>query len=323
MKLLYLILLPATIIFIVHTAVAEIIKIDLKEKVTLPEKQIVLGDIASISCNNPFLLERVGNVLLGNTPWPGNVRKIERDLLGVRLMDEGIDLNEVTYGSTTVSFVSVESMTITGNEIVRVAKEYLLSNLPRSEDEIIIESDRAMQDKLLPANKEDVRMEVTQVETNKDKGNIQLIVRILIHDKLFMKVPVFFNIRVFENIVTPSKKIDRNDILTLDDLVISRMETTKLSRTTFRKVEDLVGKRALRSILPNTPITPELVDNSPAIKKGDLVKVFVHAGNLHVVTKGVAKEDGCVGKIIRVKNIDSNKELYGEVEDSTTVKIVF
>ncbi len=323
MKLKGLILLPATIFFMVHTTVAEIIKIDLKEKVVLPEKQIVLGDIASISCNNPLLLERVSNVFLGNTPWPGNVRKIERDLLAVRLMDEGIDVNEVTYGSTTVSLVSAESTTITGGEILMAAKEYLLSNLSRSEDEIIIETDRMIQDKLLPASKEDVRLEVTQVETNKDRGNVQLIVRILTNDKLCMKVPVFFNIRLYENIVTSSKKIDRNDTLTLDNLIISRMETTKLSRTVFSKAEELVGKRALRSILPNTPITPELVDNSPAIKKGDLIKVFIHTGNLHVVTKGVAKEDGCVGKIIRVKNIDSNKDLYGKVEDSTAVKIVF
>ena len=153
MNLKGLIPLPAIIFFMMHTTVAEIIKIDLKEKVTLPEKQIVLSDIASISCNNPFLLERISNVLLGNTPWPGNVRKIERDLLSVRLMDEGVDLNEVTYGSTTVSLVSVESTTITGSEILKAAKEYLLSNLSRSGDEIIIDSDRVMQDKLLPANK--------------------------------------------------------------------------------------------------------------------------------------------------------------------------
>lgn len=323
MKLKGLIFLPAIIFFVVPATVAEIIKIDLKEKVVLPEKQIVLSDIASISCNNPFLLEKVSNVFLGNTPWPGNIRKIERDLLAMRLMDEGIDVNDVTYGSTTVSVVSAESTIIRGNEILAAAKEYLLSNLSRSGDEIIIESDRMIQDKVLPASKEDVRLEVTQVETNKDRGNVQLIVRILTNDKLCMKVPVFFNIRRYENVVTSSNRIDRNDTLTLDNLIMSRMETTKLSRTLFSKIEDLAGKRALRAILPNTPITPELVDNSPAIKKGDLIKVFIHAGNLHVVTKGVAKEDGCVGKIIRVKNIDSNKDLYGKVEDSTTVKIVF
>lgn len=325
MKLKYFTLLPATIIFLVYATHAEEIKIDLKDKVTLPEKQIVLSDIATISCNNPVLLEKVGRVLLGNTPWPGNVRRIEKDILAVRLKDEGIDVDnhEILYGDTAFSLISVESTTISGDEILMVAREYLLSNLSRSEDEVIIESDRSIQDKLLPANAGDIRLEVTQVEANKDRGNIQLVVRILMNDKLYLKVPVFFHVRLYETIVTSSTKIERNDTLTLDNLTMSRMETTKLSRTTFDKPEDLIGKRALRSILPNTPITPEIVYNAPAVKKGDLVRVFVHSGNLHVVTKGVAKEDGCIGKVIRVKSIDSNKELYGTVEDSTAVKIVF
>ncbi|KKO19141.1 MAG: hypothetical protein BROFUL_02124 [Candidatus Brocadia fulgida] len=323
MNLTYVIRLSAIIFLFVHTAVAEEIRIDLKEKVTLPEKQIVLNDIASLSCNNPFLLERVGNIQLGNTPWPGNVRKIERDSLAVRLVDEGIDMSEVAYSDVAFSLVSVESTTVTGDEILRVAREYLMSSLSRPEDEMIIESDRSIPDKLLPANEGDIHLEVAQVETNKDRGNIQLIVRILINNSLYLKVPVYFHVRVYETVVASRKKIDRNDTLTSDNLTISRMETTKLFKTTFVKMEDLIGKRASRSILPNTPITPEIVDNSPAIKKGDLVKVFVHSGNLHVVTKGVAKEDGCVGKIIRVKNLDSHKELYGRVEDSTAVKIVF
>ncbi|HHT9123980.1 MAG TPA: flagellar basal body P-ring formation chaperone FlgA, partial [Candidatus Wunengus sp. YC63] len=67
----------------------------------------------------------------------------------------------------------------------------------------------------------------------------------------------------------------------------------------------------------------EMIDNPPLIKKGDFIKVSVQSGNLNIVTKGVAKEDGYVGKVIRIKNVDSNKELYGKVEDSTTVKIIF
>ena len=323
MKLNFLMLLPIAIFFIVPTAAGEKINIEIKDKVTLPEKQIIMGDIAYVSCNNPSLLERINNILIGNTPWPGNVRKIERDILNARLMDEGIDLNEVTYGSTTSSLISVESMTITGEELLKKAKEYLLSKLSRPESEIIIESDRPPKDKLLPANEGNVHVEVSQIDANKDRGNVQLIVRIFINDKQYLKVPVFFNIRVYEDIVTSNRKIDRNDILSMDNLMIRRMETTKLSGLTFDIVENLVGKRALRPILPNTPITAEIVDNPPAIKKGDFIKVFVQTGNLHVIAKGIAKEDGYFGKIIRVKNIDSNKELYGKVEDSTSVKIVF
>lgn len=298
------------------------INIEIRDKVALPEKQIVLGDIAYVSCNDSSLLERLNSILIGSTPWPGNVRKIEIAVINARLVDEGVNLNEVTYGTTTSSLISVESTTITGEEIVKKAKEYLLAKMSRSEDEIIVESDRSPADKVLPANDEDIRFEVSQIDVNKDRGNVQLIVRIFIKDKQYLKISVFFNIRVYEDVVTSNRKIDRHDILTADDLVIKKVETTKLVNLTFDSVEDLVGKRAIRPIPANTPITAEIVDNPPAIKKGDFIKLLIQTGNLHVVAKGVAKEDGYLGKVIRVKSIDSNKELYGKVEDLSTVKVI-
>ncbi len=323
MKLNILTFLPVVIFSVIPSVLGEKINIEIREKVTLPEKQMVLGDIAYVSCNNPSLLERINNIFIGNTPWPGNVRKIETDIINARLMDEGIDFKGITYGSTTSSLITVESIAITGEEIIRKAKEYLLSKLSRPESEIVIESDRPPMDKLLPANGGDIRWEISQIDANKDRGNVQLIVRISIDEKQYLKMPVFFTIRTYEDIVVLNKKIDRHDILAMDDLVIKRIETTKLEGVTFDDIEDLIGKRAIRTILPNIPIIGEMIDNPPLIKKGDFIKVSIQSGNLSIVTKGVAKEDGYVGKVIRIKNIDSNKELYGKVEDSATVKIIF
>ncbi len=318
-----IIFLPLFIFSVIHPANGESINIEIKDKVTLPEKQIVLGDIAYVSCNDPSLLERINGILIGNTPWPGYIRKIEKDIISARLVDGGIDLNGVTFGNTTSSLVTVESMTITGEEIVKKAKEYLLSKLPQSDDdEIIIESDRIPMDKLLPANEGDIRFEVSQIDANKNRGNIQLLVRVFINDKQHLKIPVFFNIRVYEDTVITTRKIGRNTILEPDDLEIRRMETTKLMGLTFDNVEELIGKQAIRTIQPNVPITADLVNNPPLIKKGDFIKVLVQSGNLHIITKGVAKEDGYLGKIIRIKNIDSKKEIYGRVEDTSTVKII-
>jgi flagella basal body P-ring formation protein FlgA len=323
MKLNILIFLPVVIFSTIPVSLGEKITIEIMDKVTLPEKQIVLGDIAYVACNNPSLMERINNIPLGNTPWPGNARKIEKDIIHARLMDEGIDLKEIAYGSTTSSLIAVESITITGEEIIKKAKEYLLSKLSRPESEIIIESDRPPMDKLLPAKGGDVLWEISQIDANKNRGNVQLVVRISIDEKQYLKIPVFLTIRTYEDIVIPNKKINRHDILTTDDLVVKRMETTKLAGITFDNIEDLIEKRAIRSLLPNIPITAEMIDNPPLIKKGDFIKVSVQSGNLNIVTKGVAKEDGYVGKVIRIKNIDSNKELYGKVENSTTVKIIF
>lgn len=321
MRLNILTFLTILILSIAHTAKGETINIEMKDEVTLPEKQIVLGDIAYVSCNNPSLSEKVNNIFIGNTPWPGNIRKIEKDILYARLLDEGIDPGMVNFGSSTSSMISVESITITGEEIMRVAKEYLMSTLSRPESEVVIESDRPPRDKILPACEGDVRMDVSQIDPNKNWGNVQLIVRIFIGNKQYLKIPVFFNIRTYEDIVTSVRKISRSDILKAEDLELRRMETTNLCGSMYYSINDLIGKRAIRTLQPNTPITAESVDNPPVIKKGDLVRVFIQTGNLHVVMKGVAKEDGYIGKIIRVNNVDSKKELYGKVEDSATVKI--
>lgn len=309
-------------LFAVHDACGGKITIELQDKVVLPEKQVVLGDIAYVSCGDPALLERVNHVLIGNTPYVGNVRKIETAIITARLMDEGINLNEVTYGSATASFVSVESTTVRGEEMVKKAKEYLAEKMPSFNREIIIESDRIPADKILPASDEDVRFEVSSVEGNKDRGNIQVFVRIFINDKQYLKIPVFFNVRVYENVVASSRKIGRGEILAEDDLVIEKLETTKLSASTFSSVDDLIGKRITRLIQPYTPITQELIDNPPLIKRGECIRLLLQSGNLMVVAKGVAKEDGHLGKIIKVKNVDSKKEIQGMVEDSSTVKVV-
>ncbi|HJW86338.1 MAG TPA: flagellar basal body P-ring formation chaperone FlgA [Candidatus Brocadiaceae bacterium] len=309
-------------LFAVHNVYGGKIIIELQDKVVLSEKQMVLGDIAYVSCGDPVLLERVNNIPLGNTPYVGNVRRIETAIIGARLMDEGINLNEVIYGSATASLVSVISTTVRGEDIVKKATEYLTEKTPSYGNEIVIESDRVPADKILPANDEDVRLDVSPVEGSRDRGNIQVFVRILIKDKQYLKVPVFFNVRVYENVVASSRKIGRGEILTEADLVVESIETTKLAASTFSSVDELVGKRITRLIQPYTPITPELINNPPIIKKGECIKLLLQSGNLIIVAKGVAKEDGHLGKIIKVKNTDSKKEIQGRVEDASTVKVI-
>ncbi len=310
------------VIFAVHNVYGGKITIELQDRVVLPEKQMVVGDVAYVSCSDPVLLEKVNNVLIGNTPCVGNVRRIETSIIAARLMDEGINLSDVTYGSATATVVSVKSTTVRGEEMVKKAKEYLAEKIPSYGNEIIIESDRVPADKILPASEEDVRLDVAPVEGNRDRGNVQVFVRIIIKDKQYLKIPVFFNVRVYENVVASSRKIGRGEILTEADLVVESIETTKLAASTFSSVDELVGKRITRLIQPYTPITPELINNPPLIKRGECIKLLLQSGNLIIVAKGVAKEDGHLGKIIKVKNIDSKKEIQGKVEDASTVKVI-
>ncbi|MDD5092536.1 MAG: flagellar basal body P-ring formation chaperone FlgA, partial [Candidatus Wallbacteria bacterium] len=59
--------------------------------------------------------------------------------------------------------------------------------------------------------------------------------------------------------------------------------------------------------------TPELV------KRGDLLSIIKSVGNLNVMDRAEALEDGCAGDIIRVKNIKSNRIVRARVHNGSTV----
>ena len=325
MKIKYLPIIPFIMFAIVSVSFGQQITVELKESVSLPEKEVTLGDIADLSCSDADLLNKLHNVFIGNTPLPGNVRKIEKNIIASRLLDAGISPNEVSFGRNDFTMISVESITMTGDEILQTAKEYVISKLAYSErnEEIVVEAERPPNDIMLPLGGGIMRIAVSQVNENKSSGRVQIVVRIYLDEKQYHKIPMYFTIRRYEDIVVASRKINRNDILAAKDIWIKRIETTNMPGiTTFDRIEPLLGKRILYTIPVGKPITQNMVDDPAVIKKGEIVKILVKIGNLSILTKGVAKEDGYRGRAIKVMNLDTKKELYGEVKDDCTVKII-
>jgi len=322
MKLKSVLFIPIIIFSLTPVILGKNIHLELKENVTLSEKEILLGDVTYISCDDSELTQRLNNIFIGYTPLPGSVRKVEKNIINSRLLDKGVNLKDVVYGGADSSMVSVESIAIPGDEILQAAKDYLLSTLdllPKSD--VVIETDRPPRDKLLPRGGP-LHLEISRVNENKKRGRILVVVRIYVDEKQCQKIPVYFNVRTYENIVVAKKRLKRDDLLTHDNLILKRIETTNSLGATFDEIGPLIGKKMVRSILPHKPITDEIIENPALIKRGDFVKILVQIGNLRVMSKGIAKEDGYVGKVIRVKNVDSQKELYGKVKDHTTVKII-
>lgn len=302
---------------------AATINIDIKSQVTLPKKQIVLGELAVIDGQDDALTQQISSIKMGQTPWPGNTLRVGKDIFFMRLASEGIELSNVTFSGAEAVTVSVESITFTGKEIAEKAKEYLVSRLPWDNEDVLIELERLPADIIVPKGQRGVRLEISDTDKNKDRGPIQLCVSAIVDDKVFSKFRVFFRVRIFENVVVTRKKLGRMEILNESALFLKRTETTSLPGITFNNMGDLVGKRTIRPIHPYSVVTFDMVETPPAIRKGDVVKLLIKNENFMVVTKGISKEAGKKGEVIRVKNFDSRKELYGKIIDSETVAIAF
>ncbi|HLG30863.1 MAG TPA: flagellar basal body P-ring formation chaperone FlgA [Candidatus Brocadiales bacterium] len=323
LRFLYKAVILLNVTLLCSVVYAELINIDIKERVTLPEKQIILGDVAVVTCHNNALTQQICNIKMGQTPWPGNTLRVGKDIFSMRLAAEGIELPNVTFSGAEAATVSVLSITLTGQEIAEKAKEYLVSRLPWDNEDVLIELERLPADMTVPKGQSDVRLEISDTDSNKDRGAIQLLVSVIVDDKVFSKFRVFFRVHIFENVAVTRKQLGRMETLKEDDIFLKRTETTNLAGITFYKVEDLIGKRTLRPIRPYSVVTFDMVETPPAIRKGDVIKLLIKKESFMVVTKGISKEDGKKGEVIRVKNFESHKELYGKIIDSETVAIAF
>jgi flagella basal body P-ring formation protein FlgA len=302
---------------------ADKVEINLLDKVTLNEKTVTFSDVATVTGDDVDLVNRINKIEIGNTPWPNSVRKIGVDFMKMRLKLSNVKISDVVFKKAKSVEVSVQSTKITGQEIAQKAKEHLLSILSVADQETTIELIRFPGDQWVPRKRSEVDIDVSLVDSSKDRGNIDLIVSATSNNLPLFKVPVNFKVRVFEYVAISRKRIGRHRNLTRDNIFMDKRETTKIRGIAFSSIENLIGKMTTMAVQPNTILTEGIVEVPPTVKQGSLIKMFIKANGFKIVTKGLAQQTGYTGDVIKVKNLDSKKMLYGKIVDSDKVQIVF
>lgn len=88
-------------------------------------------------------------------------------------------------------------------------------------------------------------------------------------------------------------------------------------------IEDIEGKRLKRDILANTPITKEILEETYAVGRGEIVTVRIENERIKISAKAISLEKGKLGDVVRLKNISSGREITGLVSGEREVTIVF
>ena len=84
---------------------------------------------------------------------------------------------------------------------------------------------------------------------------------------------------------------------------------------------DLIGKVARRTLLPGRAIPLQALDNPRLIRNGSIVKMVYVDGGLWIETDGAALQDGAIGDVIRLRNVDSGIAIEGRVQADGTVLV--
>lgn len=85
--------------------------------------------------------------------------------------------------------------------------------------------------------------------------------------------------------------------------------------------EQLVGKVARQTLLPNQPVSANGVREPHAVKQGQPAVVIFQSGGLVISATAMPLQAGAVGEVISLRNIESGTTIRGVVHADGTVRV--
>ena len=81
-----------------------------------------------------------------------------------------------------------------------------------------------------------------------------------------------------------------------------------------RNFEDLLGLVARRTLLPGKPIHLSSMRRPNAVRHGQLVTLIFSGHAISIQGRGIALKSGRIGDWVEVRNIDSGRSVFGQIE---------
>ncbi|WP_181704766.1 flagellar basal body P-ring formation chaperone FlgA [Chthonobacter rhizosphaerae] len=88
-----------------------------------------------------------------------------------------------------------------------------------------------------------------------------------------------------------------------------------------RSPDEVIGRAAKRTLLPDRPIPIRATAAAAVISRGTIVSVVLEDGALVISAKAQSLDNGGVGDLVRVRNVDSGLVVQGTVGSDGTVRV--
>lgn len=278
---------------------------------------ITLSDLADLP---PELAPKCGAAPIWSAPPPGETYTLTQEFLRHRLEEMG--MMAYLEGAALPAAVQVRQtgVPLNGKDVAAAYQRYILDHSPYPPKNLSIEVFPLKETVILP----DAQVTLSPLPPRNDKflGEVTLEMVISHQGQPLKRLKVGGIVRLKRLVVCATRPLRAQNPVGPEDVQIMPREVTGLNVDDFfTTTEQVVGHLLAKSVGPQEIITTRHLSSQPLIKRGDHVTVVLDQDGLEISTKGVAQEQGHLGKVIRLVNPKSKKEFQGLVLDAKTVKV--
>lgn len=167
----------------------------------------------------------------------------------------------------------------------------------------------------------ELRTELSSRAQTPYKGRVPVNVALYKGDRLLHRGIVSPYLRVSRKVVVARRDLTRGEILTESNVMLASKDATRLARDVHFEPAATLGLRLRRSLRQGDAVRSGQIEPVPLVERGDRVMLVLEAGGLQIQAAARAKQKGAVGEWIRVLNLDSKREILGQVGADGKVRI--
>jgi flagella basal body P-ring formation protein FlgA len=299
----------------------------LRDRAVVTARTVTLADVAELTGGLAVLRERIGLLDVAEVPRDGGGLSVSRRQVEYRLRLAEVPSALYRVEGAGVTQIGTRFRPVTSDEVVAAARKTLLGRLPWSADEVQID---LIQPVVAPlpavAADEQLTIKAEPHPGQRPPGRLQVDVRLFVQGEQRFALPVYFNVRPCQRVVVCRHRINRGEELTAASVFVERQPVDGRGRNALSP-EAMARKRARHTLLPGHMVLLTDVEDQaappqhPVVKPQDAVRLLVKVGGLKVTAAGQALQEGRVGQLIRVQNVDSKKVILGRVVEAGLVEV--
>lgn len=133
--------------------------------------------------------------------------------------------------------------------------------------------------------------------------------------------PMQARVELFQDVWVAQQRMERGHVVEDDAVASKRIDVLKERTVPLPASFKLSGYELAMPVPVGKVLTRRDIIEKELVKKGQMVDVVVSQGSLNLRMKAMALEGGAMGITVKLRNLDSRKEFFGEVVGDGQVSV--
>ena len=298
-----------------------LLEVYLPRQIKISGETITIADVSVIS-GDESMASAAGKIVLGRFAKPGQQIVIEASTVLSRLASSNISADKVKLTGSEKVVVSQQQIVVEGNKFVESARIFLLNGNRITDSVCKFELVRTADKLVIPAEYRDIKLVAGPVV--KRAGNQYGVqVTVLADGQQIARREVKFSAQYECHRTVAVVDIEQGQPIKADNVRIEKYLSGRPESKGWSKPYGMMAKRRIKAGNVIRPGTIEPKQKQVVIKRNQAVVIRIDRPELVLTVTGKAMQDGRMGDVIRVRNVDSKRIIVVRVCDDGAVEPVF